>query len=61
MSSNSQQLRDGVTNRCAVCGGRFGMIRYYSWRTALCSKSCTSRFKSRRDGDRKWLLRCYTA
>jgi hypothetical protein len=61
MSSNSQQLRDGVTKRCAVCGGRFGMIRYYSWRTALCSKSCTNHFKSRRDSDRKWLLRCYTS
>ena len=20
---------------CAVCGGKFGLIRYYSWRTAL--------------------------
>jgi hypothetical protein len=61
MSGNSQQLQDDVANRCAVCGGRFGMIRYYSWRTALCSKSCMNRFKSRGDSDRKWLLRCYTA
>ena len=54
MSSESQK----VGNRCAFCGGRFGMIRYYSRRTALCSKSCMDRFKSRRDGDRKWLPRC---
>lgn len=26
--------------RCAVCGGRFGLIRHHSWRTSVCSKRC---------------------
>lgn len=42
---------------CAVCSGKFGLIRYYSWRTALCSKKCLDRFRERRERDRRWLFR----
>lgn len=42
---------------CAVCGGRFGLIRHYWWRTALCSKKCVDRFNARREADQKWLRR----
>jgi hypothetical protein len=45
-----------ASNRCAVCDGSFGLIRHYSWRTALCSKACVDRFKSRKETDRGWLL-----
>ncbi|RTE87866.1 hypothetical protein D6B98_39565 [Bradyrhizobium sp. LVM 105] len=40
---------------CAICGGKFGLIRHYWWRTALCSKKCVNRFKARREADQKWL------
>lgn len=40
---------------CAICGGKFGLIRHYCWRTALCSKKCVNRFKARREADQKWL------
>ncbi|SDH32940.1 hypothetical protein SAMN05216338_100855 [Bradyrhizobium sp. Rc2d] len=46
---------------CAVCGGKFGLIRYYSWRTALCSKKCVDRFRTRRERDRRWLFRAQVA
>jgi hypothetical protein len=46
---------------CAVCGGKFGLIRYYSWRTALCSKKCLDRFRARRERDRRWLFRAQAA
>jgi hypothetical protein len=55
MRNNTQHLRDGATKRCPICDGRFGLIRRYSWRTALCSKSCVDRFKERQEADRKWL------
>lgn len=42
---------------CAVCGGKFGLIRYYSWRAPLCSKKCVDRFRARRERDRQWLFR----
>jgi hypothetical protein len=42
-------------NCCAVCEGKFGLIRHYSWRTALCSKKCVARFQARRADDRRWL------
>jgi hypothetical protein len=44
-----------------VCGGKFGLIRYYSWRTALCSKKCVDRFRTRRERDRRWLFRVQVA
>ena len=35
------------TNRkaCSYCGGRFGLVRYYHWRQAFCSKLCLVRFE----------------
>ena len=48
-------------NGCAVCAGKFGLIRYYSWRTALCSKKCVDRFRTRRERDRRWLFRAQFA
>jgi hypothetical protein len=51
------QFRRGKTiNRCAICDGNFGLIRHYSWRTALCSRKCVDRFKSRKENDRGSLL-----
>ena len=55
MSNCSHSLRSGRAARCAVCDGRFGLVRYYSWRTSLCSKKCRDRFKARRASDLSWL------
>jgi len=57
MRNNPQYLCNGAANRCAICDEKFGLIRYYSWRTALCSKKCADRFKARREDDRRWLRR----
>jgi hypothetical protein len=46
---------------CAVCSGKFGLIRYYSWRTPLCSRKCLDRFRARRERDRRWLFRFQAA
>lgn len=54
MGNCSGNLR-GKATRCAVCDGKFGLVRHYSWRTPLCSKECVDRFKARREGDRKWV------
>jgi len=60
--SNSPQYScNGAAKRCAICEGKFGLVRHYSWRTALCSKRCADRFRARRDGDRKWLRRLQAA
>ena len=61
MSDSPQHLFNGAAKRCAICDGKFGLVRYYSWRTALCSKKCAERFKARREGDRRWLLRLQAA
>ena len=45
----------GKAQRCAVCGGKFGLVRYYSWRTPLCSKKCVDRSRTRRASDQNWL------
>jgi hypothetical protein len=51
----SESLRHGRTSRCAVCDGKFGLVRYYSWRTPLCSRKCVDHFKARRVNDYNWL------
>ena len=57
MRDRFQYRCDSAANRCAICQGRFGLIRYYSWRTALCSRKCADRFRTRREDDRKFLPR----
>ena len=47
--------RHGAVARCAVCNGKFGLVRYYWWQTPLCTKACVDRFRNRREGDRRWL------
>jgi hypothetical protein len=61
MRNGSQYHCNSAAKRCAICDGKFGLIRYYSWRTALCSKKCTDRVKARREDDRRWLRRLQTA
>jgi hypothetical protein len=41
--------------RCAICDGKFGLVRHYTWRTALCSGKCVDRFRARRQNDRNWM------
>ena len=41
--------------RCAVCEGKFGLVRHYSWRRPLCSRKCVDRFKARRQSDHNWM------
>jgi hypothetical protein len=54
MQSNSQVVQRA--QRCTVCDGKFGLVRHYSWRTALCSRKCVDRFKGRQESNRKWLM-----
>lgn len=55
MRNDHHTSHRGSARCCAVCGGRFGLIRYYCWQTALCSRKCVARFKARREADHKWL------
>jgi hypothetical protein len=57
MRNDLQYRRKDAAKRCAICDGKFGLIRHYSWRTALCSRKCVDRFRSREEADRRWLLR----
>ena len=61
MFNSPQNLRNRAAKRCAICDGKFGLTRHYSWRTALCSKKCADRFKARQEGDRRWLPRLHAA
>jgi hypothetical protein len=61
MFNSPQNLRNRAAKRCAICDGKFGLVRHYSWRTALCSKKCADRFKARQEGDRRWLPRLHAA
>jgi hypothetical protein len=60
MFNSSQNSQHGAPRRCVVCEGPFGLIRYYSRRTPLCSKKCVEHLKARREENRKWLRRLWT-
>ena len=55
MPTRTESLQSSRDARCAVCDGKFGLVRYHSWRTALCSKKCADRLKARRASDLNWL------
>ena len=55
MPNCSESLGSGRAARCAVCDGKFGLVRYYSRRTSLCSKKCVDRLRARRASDCNWL------
>ena len=55
MLNRSESQRFGRAARCSVCDGKFGLVRYYSWRTSLCSKKCVDRFRARRERDHNWV------
>ena len=57
MFNTDRDLQRSRIKRCAICEGKFGLIRYYSARTPLCSKKCVDHFKARRDSDARWLWR----
>jgi hypothetical protein len=61
MPNCSERLRHGRATRCAVCAGKFGLVRHYSWRSPLCSKNCADRFNARLESDRNWLPRLQIA
>lgn len=55
MPNCSESSGSGRAARCAVCDGKFGPVRHYSWRTPLCSKRCVDRFRARTESDRNWV------
>jgi hypothetical protein len=61
MPNCSESLGSGRAARCAACDGKFGLVRYYSWRTPLCSKRCVDRFRARWTSDCNWLGRLQVA
>jgi hypothetical protein len=61
MLNTHEWPRTGRAMRCAVCDGKFGLVRHYSWRTQLCSAKCVDRFRTRRQSDRKWVGRLQIA
>jgi hypothetical protein len=61
MRNGFQCLSNSAAKRCAICDGKFGLVRHYSWRTAFCSKKCADRFKTRREDDRRFLPRIQAA
>ena len=55
MPNCSENNGSGRAARCALCDGKFGLVRHYSWRTALCSRNCVDRLRARRENDLNWL------
>jgi hypothetical protein len=37
-----------LENRCASCGGKFGLVCHYHWGLRFCCKACKASFLQRR-------------
>jgi hypothetical protein len=57
MINSPEYLRHDATKRCAICDRKFGLVRHYSWNSAVCSKKCVSRLTARRLDHFRWLFR----
>ena len=55
MAYRPENHRSDKDKRCAICDGKFGLVRHYSWRTPLCSRKCVDLLKARRQSDRNWM------
>ena len=55
MAYRSESHQSDKATRCAICDGKFGLVRHYSWRTPLCSRKCVDRLKARRQSDHNWM------
>lgn len=56
MRNGFDSSRQGSARCCAICGGQFGLVRYYNWRKALCSRRCVNRLKARQVADLEWYV-----
>jgi hypothetical protein len=55
MLNGSQSFRTRTVQRCPVCHGKFGLVRYYAWWTGFCSQTCRARSKGDGVSILRWL------
>lgn len=48
-------------NVCPECGGKFGLLRQYWWRTGFCSTRCLIQFKEKQERKRAWYRWLFSA
>jgi hypothetical protein len=46
-------------NRCANCGGKFGLVCYHHWGLRFCRKVCKANFVARTARDRARIGMCF--
>jgi hypothetical protein len=52
MLNSSPYLLHRAVTRCALCDGKFGLVRHYSWRSTFCLRACLDGFKARKERHR---------
>jgi hypothetical protein len=57
-SRSEENLMTKLDNRCAGCGGKFGLVCHHHWGLRFCSKACKAKFLAKTARDhaciRKW-------
>jgi ribosomal protein S14 len=58
-SKSEESLMTKLDNRCASCGGKFGLVCHYHWGLRFCRKACKASYLAKTARDyaciRKWL------
>jgi hypothetical protein len=48
-----------LENRCANCGGKFGLVCHYHWGLRFCLKDCKDSFLAKRARDHVHVRKCF--
>jgi hypothetical protein len=48
-----------LENRCANCGGRFGLVCHHHWGLRFCRRACKDSFLARAVKDHAHLRKCF--
>jgi ribosomal protein S14 len=58
-STVAESFMSRFENRCANCGGKFGLIHHEHWGLRFCRKACKTNFLARTVRDHAWMRKWF--
>src|SRR5216684_9420346 len=58
-SKSEESLMTKLDNRCAGCGGRFGLVCHHHWGLRFCRKACKANFLAKTARDYAWIRKWF--
>jgi hypothetical protein len=58
-SKVAESFMSNFENRCANCGGKFGLVHHQHWGLRFCRKACKANFLARTARDHAWIRKWF--